>query len=528
MTAKTHTAKNSRPADGNGTRRFPLLPAPLVFFICVWLFAGVWYADVFRAAEQYSFFAPDLTLMQHVWDKPYGPLWIAGRALLTLFHYPLAGGAVLALLLTLVSWLTGYNLRLAPRWRPLQYLPAMAYLGALVYGGLDIYYQAETGRIMGIPLCALAALAVPALIIRSFSRKPVPAFFTPPTDEPRRQNLLQNAVCLLAVACPMIYTAQLRPYVRVTARMQCQLDKQDWQGIIATAHDNAALSTRPMAALYAMALTQTGQITERLFDIRYEYEDLGLHNRTGNSDAGSDFFQTDANYYAGLLLAANRNAIEHLTMEGPTLHMLKRLTQIALMNGETEAALKYLHILNRTPFERDFVKRYMPMALHPERVEQDPEMACIRRVEPTQDIFLSMLREPAFLGYNIALTEGRSAEALHNSIAACLYSKLVPDAMKRCQPFTHTTLPRNIGDAMAIYARTDPEILQYFTGNEMTMPRYKAFLQAIAPFADNRLEHAPELFEKYKGYYPYYYYFGNLTAPTHKKDPNETEQKGVN
>ena len=522
------SGSSSAPQSPKRLSRLPLLPIPLIFFLFVWFFAGVWYADVFRAAGQYSFFAPDITLMHFVWDKPYGPLWIAGRALLTLFHYPLLGGAVLALMLTLISWLTGYNLRLTARWRPLQYLPAGVYLGCLAYYGLDCYYQAETGRIMGIPLCALIALAVPGIIIRSFSRKPAPALITSPTDESRLQNMLGLLVCVPVVAAPMLYSVIERPYVRVTAHMQNQLERQDWEGIIRTAHENAELSYRPMAAMYAIALAQTGQITEKLFDIRYEYGTMMIRNRAGNTDSGSDFFLTDGNYYAGLLLAANRNAIEHLTMEGPTLHMLKRLTQIALLNGEPEVARKYLHILGKTPFEKDFVRHYTELANHPQAIGKDPEMARIRNVEPVSDMFQSMLREPLFLGYNIALSEGRSMDALHHSIAACLYSKLVPDAVKRCQPMTHTVLPRNIGDAMAIYAREDPTVLQFFQGNQMTMPRFQAFLATIRPYADTRLEHAPELFRTYRGYYPYYYYFGNLTAPTRKKDDSATEHKGVN
>lgn len=509
--------------------RLPLLPVPLIFFLLAWFFAGIWYGDVFCAANQYSFFAPDMTLMRPVWEQPYGSLWIAGRALLTLFHYPLLGGAVLALMLTLISWLTGYNLRLTARWRPLQYLPAGVYLGCLAYYGFHVYYQAETGMLMGIPLCALVVLAIQGAIIRSFSKKPVPALVGRPKDESRRQNLTGLLVAVLVVTAPMLYAARMRPYVRLTARMQNMMDRQDWEGIIRTAQDNAELSCRPMAALYAIALTQTEQITEHLFDIRFEYEDLHLHNRAGKESNGADFYNIDGNYYAGLLLAANRYAVEYITMQGPVCHALKRLTQIALLNGEREVAFKYLHILDKMPFEGEFVRKYLQLAQRPQALEQDAETARIRRVEPVSDAFHTNFHEPLFLGYNIATIEGRSINALHNSIAACLYTKLVPEAMMRCQPLAGMTLPRNINDATAIYARENPEIMKYFSGNEMVVPRYQTFLQAIRPYAKTRLEHAAELFRTYKGYYPYYYYFGNLKAPTRKKaESSSTEHKGVN
>ncbi len=527
--ARSQSSERSKSVrKSSSAKRFPLLPVPVVFFLFTWFFTGIWYGDVLYTAQQYSFFAPDATLMQFVWDRPYGPLWIIGRALLSLFHYPILGGGVLALMLSLICWLTGYSLRLSPRWRPLQYVPAGIYLGCLAYYGFDIYYQHETGMIMGIPICVLTVLTIQSLFIRSFSKKTMPSLIALPTDESPRQNRIGLISCLLPVVCAIILSTSCRPYVRPTAHMQRQMDEQDWDGIIRTAHKHAELSCRPMAALYAIALTQTGQVTEHLFDIRYDFEELFLHNRTGQKDIGTDLYLTDGNYYAGLLQAANRNAIEHLTMEGPTCHMLKRLTQIALLNGEAEVARKYLHILSRTPFETSFVKDYNDLAEHPEHMEQADETKRIRKVEPVNDAFHTQFREPLFLGYNVALLEGRSLEALQNSIAACLYSKMLPEALMRCAPLAGTVLPQNIADAIAIRAHKEPTLLQTFPGNEMTVTRYRGFLQDVRPYVSDRKGHAKKLFPAYQGYYPFYYYFGNLKEATRQTDHSSIDHKGVN
>lgn len=541
MASRNHTPKKApgvarsqsgaRPKDERRTSwtgRIPLLPVPVVFFLLTWFFASVWYGDVLHAAQQYSFFAPDTTLMHFVWAKPYGSLWIVGRALLSLFHYPWLGGAVLALMLTLISWLTGYDLRLTPRWRPLQYVPAGFYLGCIAYYGFDIYYQRETGMILGIPFCMLAVLALQGAIIRSFSKKPVPALVGLPADETRLQNNLGLLACLALTLGPLTFSAACRPHVRVTAQMQRQAERQDWEGVLQTARAHAGLSCRPMAALHAMALTQTGHIADNLFDIRYEYAELFLHARNGNPDTGIDLYETDGNYYAGLLQTAYGTALEHLTMEGPTCHMLKRLTQIALLNGETEVAHKYLHILERTPFEGDFTERYGRLADHPEELEQEPETQRIRKVEPVSDSFHTLFRRPLFLGYNIALNQGRSLEAWHNSLAACLYTKMMPEVLMRCQPLAGTALPQNAADAVAMRAQREPALQQAFPGNDMALARYRAFLQAIKPYVSDRPAHAEELFSTYRGYYPYYYYFGNLNAPTLKTSDSSTDHKGVN
>ena len=509
-------------------QRIPLLPTPMVFFAALWLYAGWWYADVFKIAEQYSFFAADSTLMEFTWNRPYGLLWIAGRALLSLFHYPILGGAVWALLLTATSYLIGYALRLPARWRALQYLPAGLYLMVLAYQGFDIYYQNETGMIMGIPFCLFVVVALQSLIIRSFSRKNAPAFVGVPTDESRGQNLLGVATCLLLVGASMTVTEVARPYVRPTCRMQCQMWEKDWEGMRQTALDKAQHSYRPLAAYHAIALTQTGRIGENLFDILYDYDEIHLHNRNNVNDTGNDLYQVDGNYYAGLLQGAYYKAMEYLTMEGPSHYMLKRMAQIALLRNEKELARKYLHILDQTPFEHAFVEEYTRYLNDPEQLEALAETKYLRSVEPVDNSFHTMYRQPLFLGYNIAMSAGRSLNALQNTIAACLYTKLMPDAMMRIEPLTGRTLPQNFADAVGIRAHKNEQMMQLFPGMNMNVARYRGFLKSVSPMMKNRQEHVRELFPQFKGYYPYYYYFGNLKITEKKKEDTTNDHKGVN
>ncbi|MCR5180222.1 MAG: hypothetical protein K6C30_03275, partial [Bacteroidaceae bacterium] len=70
-----------------------------LFFFLVWLWASWWMGDVFRIAYEYSFFAPDATLMHWLWQRSNGLLWIIGRVLLTLYHWPVVGGLLVAILL---------------------------------------------------------------------------------------------------------------------------------------------------------------------------------------------------------------------------------------------------------------------------------------------------------------------------------------------------------------------------------------------------------------------------------------------
>ena len=149
-------------------KTLPMIP---LAFLAFWLWATFYYDSVFRICREYSFWVPDAEQMSFVLDNSYGILWYVGRMFLQLFRYPWLGGLFLALMLSLGSWLFGYCLRLPSRLRFIQYFPALAYVSIVTYHGLDLFFEAETGRILGIPLVVFLILTIWALVIRSFSRK---------------------------------------------------------------------------------------------------------------------------------------------------------------------------------------------------------------------------------------------------------------------------------------------------------------------------------------------------------------------
>ncbi|MBO7137385.1 MAG: hypothetical protein J6V92_02845, partial [Bacteroidaceae bacterium] len=175
-------------------RRRWLLPILPVFFVLTWIWAVWYYGSVFYISREYSFWVADTRIMEYILSQPYGILRYLGRAMLQFYKYPWLGGLLLALMLTAGSWLTGYCMRLRASWRAVQYLPALIYMAVVTYHGLDIFFEARTGLIFGIPFVVLVILCIWGIMIRSFSRKPVPAFIGIPRDETPRQNGIQLVV----------------------------------------------------------------------------------------------------------------------------------------------------------------------------------------------------------------------------------------------------------------------------------------------------------------------------------------------
>lgn len=533
--AKPKQADIQRSSDEKQRQRklsLPLIPLPLFIFVLTWIWASWWMGDVGRIARERSFFTTDPTVMHFLWQQTFGTLWFAGRALLTLFRWPWLGGAVVAAILSIGSWLIGYGLHLRPRWQWASFLPAAAWMSWVAWSGFELYFLHESGRHLGILILGFAMAVILAMgnfLFTRIRKKPS----TSPVASPTGWKTAGVGLFLTCALCavPVTMTALRHPYLRPVTRMEVQMLHQDWQGMAETARQHATLSYRPLAAYYAIALTRTGRLADDLFLIRLDYDSLYLRGYDNTPNNGTYYYQTDCNYHAGLFRVAEHNAMELLTMEGPSLYALKHLSRLALLHGDYNLARKYLDIISLEPFESAFVQKYeamLPPNPSDELVAADPEFAAVRLTEPLSDCFENQYQQPSFLGYTAVLLEGRSMQALQLSLMANLYSKRMPDFLMRCEPLIGQTLPNSIAEGIVTQVPKEPMILKAFPNLQMESQRFMFFLQNIQTYLKDRPTYARQLFDEYKGYYPYYYFFGNLKA-THKREEKDNPSKaGVN
>ena len=149
-------------------------------------------------------------------------------------------------------------------------------------------------------------------------------------------------------------------------------------------------------------------------------------------------------------------------------------------------------------------------------------------MEPVNDFFEYSFKQPTFLGYNVALLQGRSRNALEASIAACLYTKLMPDFLLRTEPLIGTTPTGHIAEALTMESTSNAQVGKVFQISSFAKNKYKAFLKEAKKYMRNKKEGQKLLFDQYKGYYPYYYYFGNLPSASNKQTENQTKKSRVN
>lgn len=340
-------------------KHLPALSTHLVFFILIWVFFAGYYGDVLYIAQQYSFFTTDLQVMETVWNHSYAILWMIGRALLQLCYYPWLGGGLLALMLTLISWLFGYAFKLQRSKNYISFAPAFIFTFVLIYKGFDIYYQAETGTVFGIPFCMLFILVCQAILVRSFSKKNMPGLFERPHDKKIEYNWHTNITTVICLAIIIGFNEWQRPYVRPTTKMQIALERQDWKHMQLIA-EQSDMKYSTIAAYFAIArMEDSNDIPQVPFNaLPQPTATIYLHDRNGNIDTGRNYVLTDYCIASGQYEMAFTLAQANLKKDGPSAYLFKKLVQAGIPLGKTTACTEYLRLLGLLPFEGAFVAKY--------------------------------------------------------------------------------------------------------------------------------------------------------------------------
>ena len=504
--------------------KIPFYP---LLFLLLWIFCSGVYGSVFYMSQQTSYFAWDATLMNFLLSQDWGWLYAVGRFLLLGYHYPIFGGAILALMLTLCSWLLDCIIGLAAKWRFVVVLPPFAFLAYFVALNYSVNYHRETSLLMAIPFAAVVVLGIIAVVKRIVSCKGMECPWKIPPGY-QRELLVSNIGAVVVFAAITVFCVFLRDDLVRTCRMMRMLENSDWEGMIDEAL-GARRPSRSVAAYYAIALAETGQLESRAFEIPYNFPRGKVVEMDGQLSDGITIYTLDADFYAGLPNVSYHNSMETIVKNGPQLFLLKRMARAAAINGEKRLCWKYLAIIDRNPFEHKFVERYKQYISSTKAMLAEPEFAHVVNKMPVYDDFEQSYRSPMFLGYNVALREGNSEEALNASAMATLYSKDLDGFLMRARLFGNANLPEYYKQAVMLKSLKDKRILRYFPtiNSEMEMARLRSFVKVAKPYLRKKEEGRKILGKDWGNYYPYYMYFENIPTEEQVKE-HEQEEGGVN
>lgn len=496
----------------------------LVMFASLWAFCSWVYGSVFYLSQQTSYFAWSETLMRFLLQQPLGWFYAAGRLLLTTFHYPIFGGFVLALLLSMGAWLVQKIFALRGWGRIIPALLPFAFLTYFVALDYSINYHRETSILMAIPFVTDLVLAVVYAGKKLFARG----------HKDNLKGYTLGAVAgsftvVLAFVALTVFSSVWRDSLRRTCTMMRQLEQSDYEGMI----DVALGSKRPsrsVAAYHAVALAQTGQLETRVFEIPYNYSPMRVREMDGQYSDGVPVYSLDADFYAGFPNEAYSNSMENMVKTGPQLFFLKRLARSAMINGERRLCWKYLQIIDRNPFEHEFVEKLKGYINNMQAVKNNPEYKHIYDKMPVHDQFAQIYRKPLFMGYNVSLMEGRSLESLNASLVALLYTKDLDGFLMRASLIGGTQMPEYFQQAVVLKSLSDGRVMERFPTIDRTrqMTMLRTFVGMAKPYLKSNQEEGRKLLkDEWTDYYPYYMYFENLT-PEHSDKFGSQEKGGVN
>lgn len=512
-------------ADGGKQKKGRFLLSPrkartavyLLGFALLFAFLYWGYGDVLARAEQDSYISTSPDAMAHLLRTPLGHVYWLTRWALLPFRWAALGALLLAIVYTLTARLADYTLRLPRTWEGAGFLLPLVQIGWMAWRGTNLYYKNEPSLFVLIALAVLAAVALLALAVWLMVRKAAKKEAAPV----RPLGLAGALVLIAAVAWAVCHFNQ---NVILTARLQNLCAQHEWEKMIDEAR-SARQPSRSVAVYHAIALEETDQLLEGMFDIVYEYPKLQLDSIDGNEEYG--IFLQDVSYHAGLTNVAYRTAMDHMVMNGPRLSALKHLAVSALVNGEEALSRKYLSLIAQTPFEGSFVKYYTRLLDDPKLQDSDPEIVHVRSLAPRENKFEQNYPAPAFLGYNMILLEGTDA-TLRTAVAACLYSKDLQQALPRIQVMAQKgwPLPASVQQALCILniKRPDLKIQQSFPQISRYLPQeLNSFLIDAKPYAKDRLALRHELRKQWLGTYFYYYYTENNDPDQVTKEPEKGE-----
>lgn len=486
----------------------------LLGFVALWLLLWWGYGDVLARAEQDSYISTSSSTLHYLLSQPAGWLFWSMRWLLLAFKWSIVGGACLAAVWTLTARLSDYALRMPHQLEGLGFIIPLLEFGWMAWRGTNLYYKNEPSLFILVALAVLIVMALLAAATWAITRNHK-------AEVPDKVRPYGLALALVLTTATAITTRIFNENVILTARLQNMQAEQDWEGMIKVAR-SARRPSKAIAAYHAVALEETDQLLDGMYEIGYDFPKINFDKREGSEEDG--IYTADCNFHAGLLNAAYRCALEHTVMNGPRLYAYKRAAVCALLNGEKALCRKYLALIDKVPFEGAFVEKYAAMLRDPKLISEDEELTHVLSLAPKEDHYEQNYQQPLFLGYNVGVNNGTEA-TLITSTAACLYSKDLQRFMLRAQIFAQKgkTLPLCMQQAIAILSIKQPSILQAFPQvSKFVQDDVINFLMDARPYIKDRLKLRSELRERWLGTYMYYYYTENndpdqVVKPTQNK-----------
>lgn len=302
-----------------------------------------------------------------------------------------------------------------------------------------------------------------------------------------KQALLLIALQIICVAGIVLceFGADFDDYnYHAEFRIYRAIDENRWQDALEEVGAVPGDPTREILMLRDIALNRSGKIGDYMFKYNnmskapYVYDSLDVHMAQTNSPL------VYLNY--ARLNFATRWCIENSVEHGFSYDSYKILTRCALVAGEYDLARKYINILKKTLYYKDWAEKYEPMIGNPKLIEESPELSFIAEYYRHFHNMLDSdegLVEMYLLNYFSNTMNKDSKQLQETTLYFALQSKDIDKFWPRFFLYAHLhpgePMPIHYQEAAYLYGHLEQkvDISQLPFDKERIVNRYAAFQQ---------------------------------------------------
>ncbi len=259
---------------------------------------------------------------------------------------------------------------------------------------------------------------------------------------------------------------------------------------------------------YNVALSETDQLCDKLFYGRQDFNVGSLILPWGNEHLGiGSYF-----YYAiGLVNEAQRWAYEDMVVNGQRPENLKMLVKTNLIDGNYRMAKKYIGILKKTLYYKDWTVDYEKMVEDTTIINNNPELKEKRDNMPKGDFFIQVNSAQNNIPLLIQ-SNPNNKRAFEYKIAWLMLSKDVEgvvNQIKTLKTLGYSRIPRHMEEAAMIYYN-GKKVLPDLGGLTISDATFSRFDQYVAAYKNNRQNMAlakERLRNQFGNTFMFYYHF---------------------
>jgi hypothetical protein len=261
-----------------------------------------------------------------------------------------------------------------------------------------------------------------------------------------------------------------------------------------------------------LALYKTGHLGDRMF----YYSQIGVPglwlNREG--DEISLFLGGELFYHLGNINEAYRWAFDSMVTNGQSSpRLMKQLVLTSLINSDFAVAEKYLKILNRSLFYRNWAKHYRNSLNDPELLLKDPEITDKRHFLIKTD-FVSGSNDSEIALKPLLENHPDNRMAFEYYMSSLLLDKNLTafaDNIYRIRDFGYKDIPVHYEEALLIYmGYVKKNVLPEGYGiHKTTVQRFKDYAKTYSVHSGSPEAAAKSFYNSYGNTYWFYFHFIN-------------------